>query len=182
MQYSFCIIYFKLLFSSRDTYVERQPGDTIDTRNARAIRVATEWYNKHLVKSQPNISKKQRVQVILLTDDTDNLKKSNELGIAACTVSEYVKSLKDPGSLEDKLSQKNSEVEIDQKILFPPHLTPNQIHEGIKSGKLHQGSFIASRENYLEGTVSIEGMENMVKLLINILLFKILYIITFHRF
>lgn len=46
--------------------------------------------------------------------------------------------------------------------LYPPHLPPQQIHDGIKNGKILQGSFVASRDNYLEGSVNVEGYEKFV--------------------
>jgi exosome complex exonuclease DIS3/RRP44 len=63
------------------------------------------------------------------------------------------------------LSQHNTTYELltgGQEPLFPLHDTPSQIHEGIKSGKLLQGSFLASRENFLEGHVNVEGQDKMV--------------------
>ena len=50
------------------------------------------------------------------------------------------------------------------KSLYPEHLPPAQILSGIKSGKLLQGTFYASRENFLEGSVSVEGQEQSILL------------------
>jgi len=73
--------------------------------------------------------------------------------------------MKDGGILEDKLCRRNFEVEGQNKNpLFPLHLTPFQIQDGIKSGRLVQGTFLASRENYLEGSVNVEGMEKFVSI------------------
>lgn len=77
--------------------------------------------------------------------------------------SDYVKSLTDHPTLQDKLSHKNYETESTKVAIYPPHLTPSQIHQGIKDGLLHQGSFAASRENYLEGSVNVEGYEKFVR-------------------
>lgn len=79
------------------------------------------------------------------------------------TVNDYVKSLIDHPSLQDKIAFKNYEVESTKVSLFPPHLTPTEIHNGIKSGKLLQGTFLASTENYLEGSVNVEGYEKFVR-------------------
>lgn len=65
--------------------------------------------------------------------------------------------------LTDKLSNCNCIVEETSKEpIFPPHLTPAQIHQGIKSGKLMQGTFFASNDNFLEGNVFVEGQEKNV--------------------
>lgn len=80
------------------------------------------------------------------------------------SVEDYVASLADAGFLQDKLSKRSYSLEGESRApLFPPHLTPAQIHDGIKSGKLLQGSFLASRENYLEGSVNVEGREKFVR-------------------
>lgn len=60
-------------------------------------------------------------------------------------------------------------------MLFPTHLTPAQIHDAIKGGKLLQGSFQASRENFLEGQVNVEGYEKPVCENITNLLLKIFF-------
>lgn len=76
---------------------------------------------------------------------------------------EYVCSLENSGFLEDKLCKKHYEIDGGKgEPLFPSHLTPAQLHDGIKNGKLLQGTFLASRENFLEGSVNVEGMEKFV--------------------
>lgn len=75
-----------------------------------------------------------------------------------------MRALENHPTLQDKLSLKDYSSAANRMAIFPPHLTPNDIHEGIKSGKLLQGSFLASRENYLEGFVNVEGMEKSVLL------------------
>ena len=67
------------LFCYRDTYIEREPGEKVNDRNDRAIRVATAWYASHLFPSQEGERKAARVRVILLTDDAENkVKAENE--------------------------------------------------------------------------------------------------------
>lgn len=151
-----------LLKFYRDTYVERKPGETANDRNDRAIRTATKWYDEHLQQSQLNIPKAKRIRVVLLTNDAKNREIAQNEGILAISVDEYVKSLTEHPLLQDKLKHKTYEVESSKNALFPPHLSPAEIHEGIKSGALLQGSFMASRENYLEGSVNVEGIEKFV--------------------
>lgn len=138
--------------------MERIAGESANDRNDRAIRVATVWYEKHLKQSESNTS----FRIILLTDDKKNLEKAREEGILCSTVGEYVRGLDDHPTLQDKLSHNDFSGSGTKEAIFPPHLTPNEIHEGIKSGALLQGSFQASRENYLEGFVNVEGMEKAV--------------------
>lgn len=43
------------------------------------------------------------------------------------------------------------------KVLFPEHLPLSKIQAGIKCGSFVQGTFRASRDNYLEATVFVQG-------------------------
>lgn len=145
----------------RDTYVERDPGETSNDRNDRSIRVATKWYDKHLKFSCADEA--NAIRVILLTDDKKNREKAIEEGIICCSVRDYIKGVEKYPNLQDKLSLKDFSEDGKKEALFPPHLTPSQIHEGIKEGRLLQGSYQASRENYLEGYANVEGYEKQVR-------------------
>lgn len=139
--------------------MDREPGESNNDRNDRAIRTATHWYNNHLLDNQRNVPNAGRVKVLLLTEDADNRRKAEELGLTTCSIREYVESMTEHKMLADKLSQKNLEYAGPRTEFFPQHLAPTEIHDGIKSGKLKQGSFAASRENYLEGFCNVEGYE-----------------------
>lgn len=80
-------------------------------------------------------------------------------------VHEYIESLTEYPTLLDKLKYKDYSLENNKDALYPAHLTPTQIHDGIKDGTLLQGTFLASRENYLEGYVNVEGYEKFVSIL-----------------
>lgn len=75
---------------------------------------------------------------------------------------DYIISLENSSFLLDKLSKHSYTLDIQNRELFPCHLTPVEIHNGISSGKLLQGTFLASRENFLEGNVNVEGREKPV--------------------
>lgn len=153
--------YFTILNHFRDTYVERQPGETANDRNDRAIRIATSWYEKHLKRSCED---GDGIRMVLLTDDKANLEKARAEGILCSTVGDYVRALDKFPTLQDKLSLKGFSTQDNKAAIFPPHLTTNDIHDGIKNGKILQGTFLASRENYLEGFVNVEGMEKPVRI------------------
>lgn len=101
------------------------------------------------------------MKIVLLTDDAGNRNKATDEGITTFSVRDYVKSLTETPHLQDKLSLKEYGSE-NNAPLYPPHLTLVQIHDGIKNGKLYQGSFVASRENFLEGSVNVECFEKFV--------------------
>lgn len=149
----------------KDTYVVREPGETSNDRNDRAIRVATKWYEEHLAERQQNVKENERTRVVLITDDAGNRQKAKEEGILACSVEEYLKSLLRNLDLLDKISKKDYEFESNKKALFPPHLSVVEIHQGIRAKRFVQGQFMASRENYLEGTVMAEGFDKGVSFL-----------------
>ncbi|NXF35067.1 RRP44 exonuclease, partial [Nyctibius bracteatus] len=139
----------------RETYVQQKQGETSNDRNDRAIRVAVKWYNEHLKK----IEDKEKVQVIFLTNDRANKEKALEEGITAYTCEEYIKSLIANPDLVDRLacvSDEGKEIESG-KIIFPEHTPLSKLQQGIKSGIYLQGTFRASRDNYLEATVWVHG-------------------------
>ncbi|XP_001601829.1 exosome complex exonuclease RRP44 [Nasonia vitripennis] len=141
----------------KDTYIERKPGEIVNDRNDRAIRTVAKWYNSHLSAQKINI------KAILLTDDEDNKNKAEEAGIPVATMKDYVSSLENAGFLVDKLARKDYVLDGEgREPLFPCHLSPSQLHEGIKNGKFLQGTFLASRENFLEGSVNCESIEKFV--------------------
>lgn len=159
--YDFVKIKLKFIFIFRDTYIERLPKESANDRNDRAIRKAVTWYENHLNKSIKERSG-QKVKILLLSDDAENRKKAEAEGIIALSVRDYVRSLTETPHLQDKLSLKEYGTEDNNKPLYPPHLTLVEIHDGIKNGRLYQGSFMQSRENYLEGSVNVECFEKAV--------------------
>lgn len=51
-----------------------------------------------------------------------------------------------------------------KKTEYTEHLPLAELQRGLKSGKYLQGSFQASRENYLEAMVSVHDEERMVSI------------------
>ncbi|XP_071559206.1 exosome complex exonuclease RRP44 [Temnothorax nylanderi] len=140
----------------RETYIEREPGEKVNDRNDRAIRVAVKWYDTHLNSDGDN------VKVILLTDDVENRTRAAEEGLFVVSMEDYVASLENSSFLLDKLCKRSYTLDIQGPELFPCHLAPTEMHDGISSGKLLQGTFLASRENFLEGNVNVEGRDKPI--------------------
>lgn len=75
---------------------------------------------------------------------------------------DYVDNLSEAHQLRDKLAKSEFHFDSNTPDLFPPHLTPAEIHQGIKEKVLLQGTYLASRDNFLEGFVNVEGYEHPV--------------------
>ncbi|KAI3362725.1 hypothetical protein L3Q82_001789 [Scortum barcoo] len=140
----------------RETFIEREPGESANDRNDRAIRVAVKWYSQHLKTSK---SDADGPRVVLLTNDQGNKQKAEESGLLVYKCEEYVKSLIANPELVDRLALSNDDKNeiVSSKVLFPEHLPLSRIQAGIKSGSFLQGTFRASRDNYLEATVFVQG-------------------------
>lgn len=140
----------------RETFIEREPGESSNDRNDRAIRVASTWYSQHL---KPLEADTDGLKVVLLTNDLGNKQKAEECGLLVYKCEEYIKSLIANPELVDRLALSNDEKnEISSsKILYPEHLPLSRIQAGIKSGSFLQGTFRASRDNYLEASVFVQG-------------------------
>ncbi|KAM9804414.1 exosome complex exonuclease RRP44 [Neosynchiropus ocellatus] len=145
----------------RDTFIEREPGESANDRNDRAIRVATKWYSQHLKTSE---SGNDGLKVVLLTNDQGNKQKAEDDGLLVYKCEEYIKSLIANPELVDRLALSNDEKSdiTSSKVLFPEHLPLSKVQAGIKNGSFVQGTFRASRDNYLEATVFVqeEGKES----------------------
>ncbi|XP_019715873.1 exosome complex exonuclease RRP44-like [Hippocampus comes] len=138
----------------RETFIEREPGESANDRNDRAIRVAAKWYSEHLAK--PDDPK-----LVLLTNDVANKQKAQESGLLVYKFEEYVKGLIANPELVDRLALSNDDKNdiASSRVLFPEHLPLSRIQAGIKSGSFLQGTFKASRDNYLEAKVFIQKDE-----------------------
>ncbi|XP_056252232.1 exosome complex exonuclease RRP44 [Seriola aureovittata] len=140
----------------RETFIEREPGETANDRNDRAIRMAAKWYSQHLKTFESNTD---GLKVVLLTNDQGNKQKAQDSGLLVYKCEEYIKSLIANPELVDRLALSDDDKNeiTTSKVLFPEHLPLSRIQAGIKSGSFLQGTFRASRDNYLEATVFVQG-------------------------
>jgi len=140
----------------KETYIEREPGESANDRNDRAIRVACSWFHSHWKESK----KIKQDRVVLLTDDRGNRDLAGKEGLTSYSVPEYVASIAEFPSLIDKIKKKDGGGDgFSKKFLFPEHLSPFQVNSGVKSKKYLQGVFYLSRTSFLEGTVNVEGKD-----------------------
>jgi exosome complex exonuclease DIS3/RRP44 len=106
----------------------------------------------------------------MLSDDTDNRVKAQQEGILTASCRAYVEGLNKPELLDRIAAKEVTSAEIDEKqvtdttrknkqIIFPEHMSMSEIQSGLKSGRLFQGAYQASRENYLEANVFLYDNE-----------------------
>ncbi|KAI3838916.1 hypothetical protein MKX03_002692 [Papaver bracteatum] len=144
----------------KDTYIKAK-GESPNDRNDRAIRVATDWYQKHLGAS---------VRVLLLTNDRENKKRATAEGIAAETIEAYVRSLDRPDLLDlVVVRQSSGDVNMEdvedhrpskRKSIYTEHKPMScwEITSGLHRGIFHQGKLRVNRYNPFEAYVGSESI------------------------
>ena len=153
----------------QETYVVREPGETINDRNDRAVRRAVNWYGEHLHQSIK--SSKRSIQcptIIMLSDDKENLKKAKAEKLDACSLAQYVSGLDDADRLLDminasRLGQEARSTAAEQ--LYPDYYSLSKMMTGVRAGTLHQGIFNVSPYNYLEGSVHVPAFDKSLLIL-----------------
>lgn len=71
----------------QETHIPREPGETINDRNDRAVRTAVAWYNDHITQAvrRRNPNQTRIPTAIMITDDRDNLRKAAKEKVPAMT-------------------------------------------------------------------------------------------------
>ncbi|KAF4122528.1 exosome complex exonuclease DIS3/RRP44 [Geosmithia morbida] len=139
----------------RETYVSREPKETVNDRNDRAVRQAARWYGQHLARG-PGAGKTPAI--VMLSNDRDNLRRARSEGLDASSLEDYVRSLGDGDRLLDMVAEVQAPGGGFSKtgpMLYPEHFTVSRMMTGVKSGLLHQGIFNVSPYNYLEGSIKV---------------------------
>ncbi|KAG4304765.1 hypothetical protein PORY_001818 [Pneumocystis oryctolagi] len=139
-----------------ETYVERMDHETINDRNSRAIRNACKWYVSHLQEVTRG-TKTVMPSILFLTNNKENRKKAEDENIHVCSVEEYLSEFPNSDELLDMISSVFETSSIDKKgtFLYPEYYPYFSILEGIKSGKLYQGTFNVNPYNFLEANVLV---------------------------
>ncbi|OAL50650.1 RNB-domain-containing protein [Pyrenochaeta sp. DS3sAY3a] len=154
----------------QETYVSRDPGETINDRNDRAVRQAVQWYNHHITAAVAARSKKQQrvPAVVMITDDRDNLRKAKADNVPGRTLSDFVSGLENADELLDMISAAQEQREVRSKkpeVFYPEHFTVSKMMTGVKAGTMHQGIFNVSPYNYLEGSVHVPAFDKSLLIL-----------------
>ncbi|KAM3550380.1 hypothetical protein MY1884_008275 [Beauveria asiatica] len=139
-----------------ETYVQREPNESVNDRNDRAVRQAVKWYGEHLAAQA---GKGEAPAVVMLTDDRDNIRKAKKEGIEASTLRDYIGSLAHGENLLDLIPESQSQahevINKDSQPLYPEYFTLSRMMTGVKAGLMHQGIFNVSPYNYLEGSIKV---------------------------
>jgi exosome complex exonuclease DIS3/RRP44 len=152
-----CYIFTNIF--NKHTYAQRKIGETNEEYQDRLVRIAVNWYNKHL---------NDVIACILITDFQVTKNNAINENIFACLVKDCVQDMVNNKNLVDKLSMKNEDGQTLPKdqFLYPEHLNLTKIHEGITENRLFQGKFQTNQQNYLEATVGIKLNNEDVQVLI----------------
>ncbi|KAI5854733.1 hypothetical protein BZA05DRAFT_472542 [Tricharina praecox] len=141
----------------KETYVRRLPAETINDRNDRAVRVACAWYKSHLEEAVAG-TKSRCPEVVMLSDDKDNLRKAKAEGVSCCNIKEYVKGLENADELFDMISAALEDQDAKAArgdMIYPEYYSMSKMNTGVKAGTLHQGIFNVSTYNFLEGSIHV---------------------------
>ena len=141
-----------------ETYITRTQGETINDRNDRAVRRATQWYAEHLRQAVNSRKSSRCPSVVMLTDDRENLRKAKAEGIDGISLRDYVSGLPDADRFLDMVTAGREQRETKDgkaELLYPDYLTLSKLLTGVKAGTMHQGTFNVSTYNYLEGSVFV---------------------------
>ena len=152
-----------------ETYVVREPGESINDRNDRAVRKAVQWYAEHLqFATKQKKAKTQPPSIVMLSDDKENLRKAKDERLTSSSLRNYVSGLDDAPRLLDMINtfrqiQDSRISKMDQ--FYPEYFSMSKLMTGIRAGTLHQGVFNVSTYNYLEGTVHVPAFEKSLLIL-----------------
>lgn len=161
-----------------DTYAQRKESESPNDRNDRAIRIGSQWFNKHITTAAHSANT-DPLLVLLLTDDAANLQLAQQDAIPVSKLRSYVEALPHKNLL-DLVAASSSDVgggdaqrteearalrPLPQKtVFFPEYLPISTTQVGIQAGKLFQGYFSPNPYNFLEGSVNVPALTKPVLL------------------
>ncbi|EEQ88087.1 exosome complex exonuclease exoribonuclease [Blastomyces dermatitidis ER-3] len=152
-----------------ETHVRRGAEESINDRNDRAVRTAAKWYQEHLGQVVKRNQKEQTAPAIaMITDDKDNLRKAEQEGVTAMSLSDYVSGLEDSDRLLDMINEAKAAHDSRPtrgELFYPEYYSMSKLMTGLRAGTLHQGVFNVSPYNYLEGSVQVAAFDKSLLIL-----------------
>lgn len=137
----------------RQTFVEREFGESMDEYKQRLIQVAIQWLKLHF----------GQIDVVFLYNHEANL--NGVINFPCYKFNDYVMNLANNVNLLDKLVDVSTS-QNEKDFQYEEHKSMNEIQAGVKNGKYFQGKYHTSRDNFLEGFVNIENNGEDVMVLI----------------
>eukprot|EP00854_Cymbomonas_tetramitiformis_P002795 gene2795-3587_t len=141
----------------QETYVEQEQGESINDRNDRAIRVACRWYQRHLPDKQ----------ILLLTNDADNMKKAKQEGLQVQTalafaaeqnISELLDLVVRPSDGDDDETGGGERPSKRRPPIYKDHKSLTELQLGMREGRYHQGTLRVNRYDPSRAAVSCESV------------------------
>ena len=129
------------------TYSNQEPNESVNDFKDRLIRNTVAYYNRHLPQAK----------TILISNDAENRNKATEMGLESKNLKSFVSEVNP--LLLDKLGSDNIDYKATNVAIYEDHRAMTKLKSGIKSGKLLQGNFQASRYNPFEGHVFMEDKQ-----------------------
>ncbi|OJJ49369.1 hypothetical protein ASPZODRAFT_60114 [Penicilliopsis zonata CBS 506.65] len=142
-----------------ETHVRRNPEESINDRNDRAVRTVARWYDEHLRAATRHTKREKMVpSIVVITDDKENIRKAKEENVTALSLQNYVAGLEDSDRLLDMINESREAKETKGargELFYPEYYSMSKMMTGVRAGTLHQGIFNVSPYNYLEGSVNV---------------------------
>lgn len=152
-----------------ETYVVREPGESINDRNDRAVRQSVKWYRDHLQKAATKAGRSRNApSILMLSDDKENLKRAKAESLDASSLCDYVSDLEGADRLLDMINTSRQDQETRSakaELLYPDYFPLSKLLTSIRTGTLHQGLFNISPYNYLEGSVHVPAFDKSLLVL-----------------
>lgn len=108
----------------QETFTQREEGETINDRNDRAIRLACAWYKSHIEKAAAATGSKAP-EIVMISNDRDNLKKAKKDGLACASIRDYLESISGAEELVDMISalaEEETETKTSKKDMLYPEV------------------------------------------------------------
>lgn len=152
-----------------ETHVRRDPEESINDRNDRAVRAVAKWYSEHLrASSMKSKTEKAVPAIVVITDDRESLRKAKTENVEALSLPDYVEGLEDSGRLLDMIGEAREARDTKAtrgELFYPEYYSMSRLMTGLKNGTLHQGVFNISPYNYLEGFVNVPAFDKPLLIL-----------------
>ncbi|ODV63917.1 exosome catalytic subunit DIS3 [Ascoidea rubescens DSM 1968] len=153
----------------QDCYVYRNPSESMNDRNDRAIRQFCQWFQLHLSTYQDK-DHYSPIQVVFLCNDRDSREKAKKEGILSKSLFEYIDYFPNANDLKDLIPNYDDEPSNDfsknkHQITYPEYYSTAKLMGGLKNATLYQGIVNVSPYNFLEGQVSVPNLSKPLLIL-----------------